>query len=64
MLTLTKQGSTSIVQYAKTQPLSSQSTCAGFNVDTSAMDKGTWNVKISVTKDSQTATTSKDTEIK
>ena len=62
-LTLSKSGSNSIVKYAKTQPLSSQSTCAGFNVDTSQMDKGTWNVKITVTKDDQTATVSKDIEI-
>ena len=63
-LTLSRPGSASITKYAKTQPLSSQSTCAGFDIDTTQLDRGTWSAKVAVAKDNQSAFTSKDIEIK
>lgn len=61
-LTLTK-GAQSITKTAAIQALPQSSTCEGFNIPTSQLSPGTWNIKLAVTVNSQTATTTGELEV-
>lgn len=46
ILTLSKAGSQSISKKAGTNTIGSYSTCAGFDIDTSTLSKGEWEIKL------------------
>lgn len=60
-LTLTKDGRT-ITKTAVTYPMANVSTCQGFDIPTSELSPGTWNVRLNVSKENQAghATTTVD----
>lgn len=62
-LTLT-QGSQTVTETAGIQPLPQSSTCKGFNIPTSKLSSGTWNIKLVVTINSQTASAASSVEVK
>lgn len=46
VLTMGKVGQTSVRQESGIQAMPSYSTCKGFNIDVSKMEKGSWNVEV------------------
>jgi cytoskeletal protein RodZ len=60
-LTLTKDTST-LTKTAATYPTANASTCQGFDIPTTELSAGTWNITLEVTKDGQSgrATTTVD----
>ena len=54
-LSLGKVGQSSIQQTAAVQAMSSYSTCQGFNVNTAGLEKGSWSVEITYTKDGKSS---------
>lgn len=54
-LSLGKVGQSSIQQTAAAQGMSSYSTCQGFNVNTAGLEKGSWGVEITYTKDGKSS---------
>jgi len=61
-LTLTK-GAQTLTKTAAIQALPQSSTCKGFNIPTSQLSPGAWSIRLSVTIDSQTATTTGALEV-
>lgn len=55
-ISLGKASETPVQQTAQIQNMPSYSTCQGFNIDTSSLAKGSWNVEVSYTKDGKTST--------
>lgn len=53
-LTLQKTGASDITRTAETFPTSSYTTCKGFTVDTTGMQKGTWKATVTVTSGDRT----------
>jgi len=45
-LTLSRPGASVITKTADVQPLASSSTCQGFDIQTSGLSKGTWNMNL------------------
>lgn len=62
-LTLEKQGEPSITREANTQNLGSYDTCMGFDVDTSGLKKGAWNLSLYYTGDPAGTQATKTVEI-
>lgn len=62
-LTLTK-GSLKIIRQAKIQALSSESTCQGFDILTSELESGTWNIAIIASNGNKNTSTTKEVTIK
>lgn len=61
-LTLTK-GAQTVTKTATVQALPQSSTCEGFNIPTSQLGTGTWNIELSVTIGSQTGSTTGKLEV-
>ncbi|EDK72668.1 hypothetical protein TM7_0169 [candidate division TM7 genomosp. GTL1] len=62
-LKLSRSGSQSITQTAPTQPLSSTSTCQGFNVSTSGLAKGAWHLTVTFKGANQQGTATEEVTI-
>jgi len=63
-LKLVKTGQTPIVNSSSIQPLSSTSTCNGFDIQTPQLAKGTWNATIEYSSSLLTGTATQDVVIK
>lgn len=62
-LILSRQGETSILREAGTQSLGSYDTCMGFDIDTTGLEKGTWNLSLYYTGDPAGVVAAKSVEI-
>lgn len=62
-LTLTK-GSATVTKQAALQSLAQSSTCQGFDISTSELSAGTWNVSMQLSGSSHTGSTSGTIEVK
>lgn len=61
-LTVTN-GSNSTTKTAATQALANSSTCQGFDIQTSELGAGTWNIQLSVTIDGRSGSTNTTLEV-
>jgi len=57
-LALTRTGQQNVTQTSEIQALADSSTCQGFDVATSSLSTGEWNISITVTHDQQSLTAS------
>lgn len=62
-LTLTKPGYASLVKTANVHPLASSSTCQGFDIATSELARGIWNINLVFENSSLRGETSKSVDI-
>jgi cytoskeletal protein RodZ len=62
-VTLTKSGSKPITKTAGVQAATTYSTCQGFNISTSGMEAGTWNISLTFANASYTGTTTGKVDI-
>lgn len=56
-------GSKSTTKTASTQALANSSTCQGFDIQTSELGAGTWNIQLNVTASSRATSTSKTLDV-
>jgi len=63
-ITMTKSDQPSLSRTANIQPTSSSSTCEGFDIDISSLEKGTWNISIQVQSNNQSGSATRDVSLK
>lgn len=63
-LTLSKQGSSSVVKTSSAQSVTTYTTCKGFSLSSDGLAKGTWNVSLSYASSSYQGSAATTMEIK